>query len=53
MKPIAVMHSIVRSDKAKGCVPGVGDETKNEPAMAVPSDDPRFETLRDKPDISP
>src|SRR5215470_888629 len=29
------------------------DETMTEPAMAVPSEDPRFETLRDKPEISP
>ena len=28
-------------------------ETRIVPAMAVPSDEPRFDTLRDRPEISP
>ena len=31
----------------------VSPETRIVPAIAVPSDEPRFDTLRDRPEISP
>jgi hypothetical protein len=38
---------------ANGWPSGRATATRTEPASAVPSDDPRLETLRDKPEISP
>ena len=38
---------------ANGWPAGRATATKTDPTSAVPSDDPRLETLRDKPEISP
>jgi hypothetical protein len=36
-----------------GCPAGSLDATSSYPTSAVPSDDPRLETLRDRPEMSP
>src|SRR5437660_12133791 len=50
------MHAImttVNSAQPKVLFSETTDETNTEPTSAVPSEDPRFEMLRDKPEISP
>ena len=44
---------MVASASANSRLPVVSVDTSTDPAIAVPSDDPRFEILRDKPEISP
>ena len=51
--PITVMTSIMVRATAKGLPSGSLTPTKTEPTSAVPSDEPRLETLRDSPEMSP
>ena len=44
---------MVARPTAKGLPAGSLTATRTEPTSAVPSDDPRFETLRDRPEMSP
>src|SRR4029077_412915 len=41
------------SASAYPAFPVTSDETITVPAIATPNEEPRFDTLRDKPDISP
>ena len=50
---MSVNASIIVRVTAKGLPSGSLTATRTEPTRAVPSDDPRFETLRDRPEISP
>ncbi len=51
--PISEIATIASVAVANGLPPGELAATSNEPASAVPSDDPRLDTLRDTPEISP
>src|SRR6266508_6741855 len=42
----------VPNDAAYGLPPGYAAATRIEPTRAVPSDEPRFDTLRDSPEMS-
>ena len=53
IRPINAITTTVISARPKVLFSGATDDTKTEPTIAVPSEDPRFEMLRDKPDISP
>ena len=48
----AITRIIVRAT-AKGLPSGSLTATRTEPTRAVPSEEPRLETLRDRPEISP
>jgi hypothetical protein len=50
---MAVYTSITMRAAANGLPAGILTATRTDPASAVPSEDPRLETLRDKPEISP
>jgi hypothetical protein len=50
---MSVNTSMIVRPTAKGLPSGSLTATRTEPTRAVPSDDPRFETLRDRPEISP
>jgi hypothetical protein len=52
-RPIRVNTSITVRATANGFPSGSFTATRTEPTRAVPSDEPRFETLRDRPEISP
>jgi hypothetical protein len=52
-RPISPITVIVASEIANDLFPSATAEIRTDPAMAVPSEDPRFETLRDNPEISP
>src|SRR5215468_4722640 len=52
-RPIRVNTSIIVRATAKGFPAGSLTATMTEPTRAVPNDDPRLETLRDNPEISP
>jgi hypothetical protein len=52
-RPASVITSISTIDSANVLLPGSRVDAMIEPARAVPSDDPRLETLRDSPEISP
>src|SRR6202012_4642592 len=52
-RPARVMTSIMVRATAKGLPAGSLTATRTEPTRAVPSDEPRLETLRDRPEISP
>jgi hypothetical protein len=53
IKPISPTTPIVASAMRNGSFPSASDETRIDPPNAVPIEDPRFETLRDNPEISP
>ncbi len=48
-----MITSITVKATANGLPSGSFTATMTEPTIAVPSDEPRFETLRDNPEISP
>src|SRR5262249_50038401 len=50
-RPISVNTSIMVRAAAKGLPVGSFTATMTEPTSAVPKDDPRLETLRDRPEI--
>src|SRR5215813_12022817 len=52
-RPIRVNTSIIVRATANGFPAGSLTATMTEPTRAVPNDDPRLETLRDSPDMSP
>src|SRR5215470_639458 len=52
-KPISVNTTIIVRATAKGLPSGSFTATMTEPTRAVPNDDPRLETLRDRPEMSP
>ena len=52
-KPTAAKAAMAARASANSRFPVVSVETSTEPAMAVPSDDPRLETLRDNPKSPP
>ncbi len=52
-RPMRVNTSIIVRATAKGLPSGSLTATRTEPTRAVPSEDPRLETLRDRPEISP
>src|SRR6202047_4200815 len=52
-RPMSVIASITLRATAKGLPTGSLTATRTEPTRAVPSEDPRLETLRDRPEISP
>src|SRR5919198_4983926 len=52
-KPMAAATAIAVIASAYERFPEARSDTRIVPAMAVPNDDPRFETLRDSPEISP
>jgi hypothetical protein len=45
--------SMIARATAKGLPSGSLTATRTEPTRAVPNEDPRLETLRDRPEISP
>jgi hypothetical protein len=47
-----VNTSIIVRTTAKGWPAGSLTATRTEPTRAVPNDDPRLETLRDRPEMS-
>src|SRR5438105_1635794 len=51
--PIRARTSMMVRATPNGSPAGRTTATSTEPTSAVPSDDPRLETLRDKPEISP
>ena len=51
--PSRTKTPIVASARAKGLPPGTLAPTRTEPARAVPSEEPRLDTLRDRPEMSP
>ncbi len=51
--PVSVMMSITSRATANGRPAGSVTATRTEPTSAVPSDEPRLETLRDRPEMSP
>lgn len=50
--PPSVITSISTRDSANVLLPGSRVEAMIEPASAVPSDDPRLDTLRETPEMS-
>src|SRR5215475_14964039 len=52
-RPIRVNTSIIVRATAKGLPAGSLTATMTEPTRAVPNEDPRLETLRDSPEMSP
>src|SRR5579875_2823447 len=52
-RPISVMTRRTTRESANGLPPGADAATRRDPASAVPSEEPRFEMLRDKPEMSP
>src|SRR6516165_8997023 len=53
IRPMTATTIITVKATANGFPSGNFTATRTEPTRAVPSDDPRFETLRDRPEISP
>ena len=52
-RPMRVSTSITVRATANGFPAGSLTATSTEPTRAVPRDEPRFETLRDRPEMSP
>src|SRR5580693_2295843 len=52
-RPMRATTSMLVRATAKGLPSGSLTATRTEPTRAVPSEDPRLETLRDRPEISP
>jgi len=53
IRPMRVNTGIIVRATVKGLPSGSLTATRTEPTRAVPSDEPRLETLRDRPEISP
>ena len=51
-RPMSVITSMM-SATANGLPAGSFTATSTEPTSAVPTDDPRLDTLRDRPEMSP
>ncbi len=53
IKPMTAVTAMVPKARANTRLPVATVETRTDPASAVPSDEPRLETLLDTPEISP